>query len=291
MNFYTDGDKGTRLSQYNTIEGMINNYKTEAGNNGLVGFANWECYMLVKYGHNGDFNVSGDNQYLLELPMYPDQVTEGISPQWTTQKVLGRSAPLAAYAGTDLKTVNFSLELHRDLLTGSFSHDADTLNKLSGDGASLSKQAAGLQVQSSRGPYGTRTWYVNANKMLQISCYPQYTSQGLIPPTTYFIFGQMILKGFVTSYQTEWKKPIINTFYGWNSVSISMECYPDTIISARDIITNNRTGTASTQNTYNTAYPSNISASSNVMAREDTMNRSNARSLVSGEIGQQVLDT
>ena len=275
---YTDN----RLSQYQDTERTINNYKTTAGYNGLTGFAQWECYMIVKYGHNGDFNVAGDSQYLLELPMYPDQVTEGITPQWSTQKVLGRSAPLAAYAGTDLKTVNFSLDLHRDLLTGSFSHTADTLNQV--PNGSLKKQAAGLQAQTDRGPFGTRTWYVNANKMLQIACYPQYTSQGLIPPTTYFIFGQMILKGFLTSYQTEWKKPIINTFYGWNSVSISMECYPDTIISARDIITNRKTGTASTQNTYNTAYPSNVNMGSNVMAREDTMNRSNAR-VIAGEIG------
>ena len=59
--------------------------------------------------------------------MYPDEVTESISANWQKQTVLGRSAALSAYANTDLKTVNFSLDLHRDLLTGSFTHTEDSL--------------------------------------------------------------------------------------------------------------------------------------------------------------------
>ena len=249
---------------------------TSNATNGLSGFYNWECYMLIKYGHNGEFGFTDSSQYLLELPLYPDEVTESISSNWNSQKVLGRSAPLSAYANTDLKHVNFNLELHRDLLTGSFSHTHDTM--MSVPNMRPEYQAAGLQKQTDKGPFWTRTWYVNANKMLQISCYPQYTEKGLIPPTTYFIFGQMILKGYVTSYQTEWKKPIINSFYGWNSVSISMECYPDSIISADEIIEAgvNRFN-ADTQNTYNTAFPSSVAIGSNVMARTATTSRSSGR--------------
>ena len=149
-------------------------------------------------------------------------------------------------------------------------------------------QSAGLQSQSAKGPFDTRTWYTNANKMLQIACYPQYTSQGLIPPTTYFIFGQMILKGYVVSYSTTWKKPILNTFYGWNTVTINMDCYPDTIISAKDIIEG--AGAASTQNTYNTLYPGR-SENSNVMGRFETFQRSNAITNAAnngGSLGGQV---
>lgn len=265
--------------------GVSDNF-TPVGYNGLTGFKEWECYMIIKYGNNGRFNIGGDYQYLIELPLYPDQVTESISAQWQTQKVLGRSAPLSAYAGTDLKTVSFSLDLHRDFLTGSFSHTRDTLLSV---GGSEANQAAGKQKQTAKGPFNTRSWYTSVNKMLQISCYPQYTQAGLIPPTTYFIFGQMILKGYVTSYQTEWKKPILNTFYGWNSVSISMECYPDSIISASDIITNEKAGTASTQNTYNTAFPTSSASGSNVMQRRETLQRSNARS-TGNTLGGQVLD-
>ena len=177
--------------------------------------------------------------------------------------------------------------MHRDLLTGSFSHTQQSIEQSPVEG-DISRQAAGLQKQSDKGPFYTRTWYTNVNKMLQISCYPQYTSAGLIPPTTYFIFGQMILKGFVKSYSTEWKKPIINTFYGWNSVSITMDCYPDSIISARDMITNKVSGTASTQNTYNTVFPNNV-GNSNVMLRYETTERSNARN--DWSIGGRVSDT
>ena len=283
---------------YNNLHKGV--YLAPAGSNGLAGFKDWECYMIVKFGNNNNFNVSGDSQYLLELPMYPDQVTEGITPEWATQKVLGRSAPLSAYAGTSLKTVNFSLDLHRDLLTGSFSlteNDLKNINgknfKGNGNSKAVSKaQVAGYQLQADGGPFATRSWYINANKMLQMACYPRYTSRGLIPPTTYFIFGQMILKGYVTNYQTEWKKPILNTFYGWNSVSISMECYPDTIISAEQLIEKgDGRGNASTQNTYNTAYPNNVNMDTNVMARREAMDRSNARTIASGTPGGQVTDT
>lgn len=261
-------------------------YGANPGYNGITGFKKWECYMLVKYGHAGSFGIGGDYEYLIELPLYPDQVSEQISANWQEQKVLGRSAPLSAYANTDLKSVSFSLDLHRDFLTGSFSHTAESLADI---GVSQADQAAGRQKQTDSGPFATRSWYVSVNKMLQISCYPQYTSIGMIPPTTYFIFGQMILKGFVKSYSTEWKKPIINTFYGWNSVTITMDCYPDSIISAKNILTNSRDGTASTQNTYNTTFPNKV-GNSNVMKRDDTTNRSNARS-IGNAIGGQVADT
>lgn len=270
------------------IQATYNRYTesgAQPGYNGLTGFKKWECYMLVKYGNSRAFGTGGDFEYLIELPLYPEQVSETITPNWQSQSVLGRSSPIAAYANTSLKNVSFSLDLHRDLLTGSFSHTTDSLKAI---GGSLKNQAAGRQQQSQSGPFDTRTWYVNINKMLQISCYPQYTKLGLIPPTTYFIFGQMILKGFVNSYSTEWKKPIINTFYGWNSVTINMDCYPDSIISAKDMITNSKQGTASTQNTYNTTFPSRV-GNSNVMLRSDTTNRTNSRS-VGQVIGGQVID-
>lgn len=261
----------------------VNTY--DVGWNGLSGLESWECYMLLKFGKSGQFSVSGQDQYLIELPLYPDEVSESISANWTNQKVLGRSSPLAAYSDTSLKSVNFSIDLHRDFLTGSFSHTASTLSNIQGATEQYS-QVAGNQKQSDAGPFKTRSWYINMNKMLQMSCYPQYTQNGLIPPTTYFVFGQMILKGFVTSYQTTWKKPIINTFYAWNSVSISMECYPDSIITANDLI--DGSGSMSTQNTYNTAFPSSSAQNSNVMTRSWSK-RSNARS--GSTLGGQVIKT
>lgn len=266
--------------KYNSTNG-----KYSPGTNGLTGFKAWECYMLLKYGNPNSYGLGGSSEYIIELPLYPEEVTESISASWSTQKLLGRSSPIAAYANTDLKNVSFSLDLHRDLLTGSFSHTAETLKNV---GASIRGQAAGNQKQSQKGPFDTRTWYININKLLQMSCYPQYTEAGLIPPTTYFIFGQMILKGFVESYSTSWKKPIINTFYAWNTVTIQMSCYPDTIISAFDMI--NGSGAQSTQNTYNTKYPAGSAINSDVMKRNWT--RTNARSERGSDTpGGQILDT
>ena len=279
---YNDNNASTNMyNQYNTVATS----GAQAGFNGLTGFKTWECYMLVKYGNAGSFGISDKYEYLIELPLYPDQVSEQISASWATQTVLGRSSPLSAYANTDLKSVSFSLDLHRDLLTGSFSHDEKTLAQA---GGSPEKQYAGYQHQTDKGPFNTRSWYTSINKMLQISCYPQYTSNGLIPPTTYFIFGQMILKGYVRNYSTEWKKPILNSFYGWNSVTINMDCYPDSIISAYDMISNNKKGTASTQNTYNTTFPTTDTEKSNVMVRYSTTERSNSRT--SNSLGGAIRD-
>ena len=266
--------------EYFRAQALARNNYVEAGSNGLEGFSSWECYMLIKYGKPGTFGLSGDEEYLIELPLYPEEVTEQINASWTQQQILGRSAPISAYAGTSLKTVQFSLDLHRDLMTGSFGHSRETLQAVFnevGAGDEAHNQLAGRQFQTAKGPFGTRSWYVNMNKMLQISCYPQYLQKGLVPPTTYFIFGQMILKGYVNTYSTTWKKPILNSFYGWNSVNIDMNCYPDSVISAADIITNRRVGTASTQNTYNTEFPDASVSASNVMQRSTTMDRSNAR--------------
>lgn len=275
------------LGPNNTPDTRYASYLQEGPNpgfNGLTGFKKWECYMLIKYGKPNNFGVDGDYEYLIELPMYPEQVTESISTNWQTQSVLGRSSPLSAYAGTDLKSVNFSLDLHRDYLTGSYSLSKESLSQI---GGSQKNQAAGHQLQSPDGPFDTRTWYVSMNKMLQMSCYPQYTDNGLIPPTTYFIFGQMILKGYVTNYNTTWKTPILNTFYGWNSVSIQMMCYPDSIMSARDFILN--ASSSSTQNTYNTRFPNESTKANNVLKREEMRHRQNFRT--SSTLGGYVADT
>ena len=69
-----------------------------------------------------------------------------------------------------------------------------------------------------------------------------------------------------------------------------MSCYPDSIISASDMISG--TGATSTQNTYNTLYPANKALNSNVMTRN--FGRSNARTysaLQGGTPGGQVIDT
>ena len=259
------------------LTGRYNNHNAkypQPGSNGIQGFKTWECYMLLKYGKPGTFGLGGQYEYLIEMPIYPEDVTEQLQPQWSSESILGRSSPISAFAGVDLKSVNFSLELHRDLLTGSFSHTATTLRNVGGN--ERYGQYAGYQEQTSGGPFDTRSWYTSMNKMLQAACYPQYTDNGLIPPITYFVFGQMILKGYITSYSTTWQKPIINTFYSHNRVDLNMACFPDSVISAQSIIEG--PGAASTQNTFNTVFPSKATEKSNVMNRgyQRSNNRNNS---------------
>lgn len=280
--------------EYGDLNAWEESYRISSYNsayNGLTGVKEWECYMLIRFGNQYSFGASEDKEYLVQLPMYPEQVTESIGVKWATQEVLGRSSPISAYANTELKNVHFTLDFHRDLLTGSYSLTESAAKALGYKGGDVidKSQLPGYQKQAENGPFGTRTWYVNMNKMLQMACYPQYTDNGLIPPTTYFIFGQMILKGYILSYSTTWKLPIINTFYSNNTVDINMDCYPDTIISAKDLISGR--GAMSTQNTYNTAFPTKATSTSDVDARfyNDQLKRSNLRTRDS--LGENPIDT
>lgn len=65
-----------------------------------------------------------------------------------------------------------------------------------------------------------------------------------------------------------------------------MYCYPDTIISAKDIIGNQ--GASSTQNTYNTMFPDSSASRSNVMNRSD-IKRNNLRG--DSALGGNILQT
>lgn len=255
------------------------------------GIKELECYCLLKFG-NANFGAGGVNEYLLELPMYPENVTEGLEARWNSQSILGSSRDISAFAGTSLKNTNFSLTLHRDMLTYGYWDDsgaADTNWAAFGgnqNAAVMNQSNPGKQKDTISGYNGTRSWYVAVNRILQASCYAQYTKAGRIPPIMYFVFGQMILKGYVRSYSTTWKKPIINTFYGWNEVQISMECFPDNIISAHEIMI----GSASTQNTFNTLFPTESARNSVVYTRN--YSRKNLRaSNASTTLGGGIMDT
>lgn len=270
-------------------------YINNSDDTGRQGFQRWECYMLLKYGNAGRFGLGGRSEYLIELPFYPDEVQETISATWTEQSVIGRSSPLAAYAGTSLKSVSFSIDLHRDMLTGSYSLTNENIKEIANEKTGgntltvLKNQVAGNQFDYTDGLFGGRDWFVNINKMLQMSCYPQYTDAGAIPPTTYFIFGQAILKGFVETYSVTWKKPVINTFYGCNTTSISMKCYPDSVVTAHDLIS----GDTSTQNTYSTVFPSSAGGrgGSNVMDRNFGRETKRSGSLTDVSIKSNVINT
>lgn len=150
---------------------------------------------------NGDcyvivmFDTSEEHAY---LPVYPDEIQDSLSASWSNQQIVGRSSPIAAYIGTNFRDVSFTLELHRELL-----------------------QNNGVE---------------DIIQLLDKSVYPKYTSQGLIPPITIFRFGKFYAKGFVESVGRNWKKPINkNSEYSYVPVSISMKCFPESVVGADNL--------------------------------------------------------
>lgn len=153
------------------------------------------CYVIVQY-------IGSSNYYRRELPIYPDEISDSLSASWSTQQIVGRSSPIAAYIGTDFRKVSFSMELHRELLAEK--------------GNPTGKMESLIRV-------------------IEKSVYPEYLSQGLTPPITTFRFGDFYARGYVESVSNTWKKPIINDMYMIASMSISMCCYPKSVISASNL--------------------------------------------------------
>lgn len=56
-------------------------------------------------------------QKWMPLPMYPEQVSEGVSASWSTTSIPGRAADYYTYTGTGNRSISFNLRLHYDLLT------------------------------------------------------------------------------------------------------------------------------------------------------------------------------
>ena len=50
------------------------------------------------------------------LPTYPDSITDSMASNFRQTDALARSAPVQAYLNSGPRTVNFTLELHRDLM-------------------------------------------------------------------------------------------------------------------------------------------------------------------------------
>ena len=51
------------------------------------------------------------------LPTYPESIQETLNSTFTETAILSRSAPIQTYASSGPRTVNISLQLHRDMMT------------------------------------------------------------------------------------------------------------------------------------------------------------------------------
>lgn len=51
------------------------------------------------------------------LPVYPDNVQDSLGSNFATENILARTAPVYSYSNSGPRTVNITLNLHRDLMT------------------------------------------------------------------------------------------------------------------------------------------------------------------------------
>lgn len=154
------------------------------------------CYVIVM------FDTNQEHAY---LPVYPDEIQDTLSASWSNAQIVGRSSPISAYIGTNYRTVSFTLDLNRELLR----RDKNE---------------------------GFRDDLEHIIRLLNKAVYPKYTSQGLIPPITIFRFGEFYAKGFVESIGRTWKKPITRDYkYSYTPISISMNCFPESVIGADEL--------------------------------------------------------
>ena len=139
------------------------------------------CYAILYYQ---------DSIYeTIILPCYPDSITDNVSADWQSQTILGRTASIAAYTGTQSQTLSFNLKLHREM--------GNNIEKV-------------LQF-------------------LRKTVYPKYKQLGLLPPITKFVFGQTAMKGYVQSVGFSWSGPIIDGLYQVCDVSINFTSDPNTV--------------------------------------------------------------
>jgi len=50
------------------------------------------------------------------LPQWPDQITDKLTSTFSSQNALSRSAPVFSYSNSGPRTVDFSFQLHRDMM-------------------------------------------------------------------------------------------------------------------------------------------------------------------------------
>lgn len=74
----------------------------------------------------------GDNGKYFILPNYPDSIQDSLNSNFGSETALGRSAPVYTYSNSGPRTVQFSMDIHRDLMDsvneGNTSVEDDTID-------------------------------------------------------------------------------------------------------------------------------------------------------------------
>lgn len=142
------------------------------------------------------------NKYQMDLPNYPDEISDSGSANYSEESLLGRSSPLVSYTNTGFREVSFSFDVHREEL------DSNGIDKLL--------------------------------KIIRASVYPTYKDTAALRPTiTVVRLGDFYVKGITKSYSFTWKKPIIDDKYQVCTISMTISHVIDKAYSMSDIIENN----------------------------------------------------
>lgn len=143
-------------------------------------------------------NYSG-NHYQIDLPNYPDEISDSGSANYSEESLLGRSSPLVSYTNTGFREVSFSFDVHREEL------DSNGIDKLL--------------------------------KIIRASVYPTYNGAAALRPTiTTVRLGDFYVKGITKSYSFTWKKPIIDNKYQVCTISMTISHVIDKAYSMSDIV-------------------------------------------------------
>lgn len=146
-----------------------------------------ECFLDVYFGNE---------VRSVEIPCYPEEISDSTEANFPLQSVIGSSSPLASYVGTGARSISFSLLIHREMERGSM----EMLYEL-----------------------------------FRASVYPMYSGSAVIPPISKFVFGRFGVKGVVTSCNFNWKKPVINREYNWCDISVNIYGLPMKIVDVKDL--------------------------------------------------------
>ena len=117
------------------------------------------------------YNLITDER--IQFRTIPDGVNENYSAEWTSQDIMGRSAPYLAYMGNPARTADYSVLLDRNIMGDpSFQNTINQCKKL---------------------------------------VYPKYTGGGIVvPPYCYVRFGGMVkMFAVVESVGVSWSGPVI----------------------------------------------------------------------------------
>jgi len=121
----------------------------------------------------------------IKMPLYPDEISEGYSANWSTNDIVGRPVPVGTYVGAGYRSVSFSFDTHRELHP-----DID-----------------------------------NFLVKIRRACYPTYhtkSGDGYIPRTVFVKIGNFVAIGYITSVNYQWRKPIIDGNYQVCNIQIQM---------------------------------------------------------------------